>query len=281
VNIALAHMAHRTREKLAAAMRARGLQVYSVPDLAGVLDASAQAKLVLALVEPGLLLASESNLRDEIKKKSGNDVQIVALTNRYEEQYAAIFDRHGATMLEHDPEATGDIAAWAHTLATKLSTSGRDANTGQHWGPARKASSSRGVIQGANGPGPSILVVEDEPSFRMFLCDALGAQGYKVWAAENAEDALAFFENGHADLVMADINMPGMDGFELKQKIDLWKKAPVPFIIMTADSNAENAANASAVGVVFILGKPIRDLDALYAIVRETLRKAGVAVPSS
>ena len=278
MNIALAQSGHRSREKLAVALRARGLQVYSVPDVAGVLDAAVQAKLVLVLVDPGLLAKAEVDVRVQLRKHAGYPVQIVALTDRVTGSLEPIFERHGATILECPPDDIAQVAAWVASVAARLSSGGRDAGTGAHWGSGKERAPSD-VVLGAKGPGPSILVVEDEPTFRMFLCDALGEAGYTVWAAADGESALAFFEKNAADLVMADINMPGMDGFELKQKMDLWKKAPVPFIIMTADSNAENAANAAAVGVVFILGKPIRNLDALYTIVKETLRKAGVPLP--
>lgn len=279
MNVALALQGHRSREKLAAAMRSRGLQVFSVPDIKGVLDAAVQAKLVLAVVDPRLLQAAQVDIREQLRKHAGYGTQIVALTNRYEEEYAPIFQLHGATILEHPPEETADVAGWIHALAARLSTGGRDAGTGGHWHATGTDGAGTGVVLGANGPGPSVLVVEDEPTFRGFLCEALGDVGYKVWASPSAEEALAFFEKEKADLVIADINMPGMDGFELKQRMDQWAKSPVPFIMMTADSNAENAANASAVGVVFILGKPIRNLEALYTIVAETLRKAGISAP--
>lgn len=275
MNIALAHPGHRAREKLATALRARGLQVFSVPDVAGVLDAAVQAKLVLVLVDPALLEKAQVDVRAQLRKHAGYPVQIVALTDRHNASLESIFERHGATILECAPDDIAAVAGWTASVATRLSSGGRDAGTGAHWGHGKERAASE-VVHGATGPGPTILVVEDEPTFRGFLCDALGEAGYSVWAAPDAESALAFFETRSADLVMADINMPGMDGFELKQKMDLWRRAPVPFIIMTADSNAENAANASAVGVVFILGKPIRNLDALYTIVQETLRKAGI-----
>lgn len=281
MNVAIAHPGHRTREKLAAAMRTRGLQVYSVPDIAGVLEAGVQAKLVLALIDPKLLNDATVDVREQLRKHAGYPVQIVALTNRVDDAMSSIFGRHGATLLPHDPDSISEVAAWTHGLASSLSSGGRDENTGGHWIPKAGSPMGQPAVLGASGPGPVILVVEDEPSFRSFLCEALGEAGYKVWAAADAESALAFFETQHADLVMADVNMPGMDGFELKQKMDLWKKAPVPFIIMTADSNEQNAANAAAVGVVFILGKPIRNLDALYTIVKETLRKAGIVVPDA
>jgi hypothetical protein len=71
VNVALAHPGHRSREKLASALRARGLQVYSVPDVAGVLDAAVQAKLVLVLVDPALLAKAEVDVRAQLKKHAG------------------------------------------------------------------------------------------------------------------------------------------------------------------------------------------------------------------
>lgn len=278
VNVALAHTRHADRERLAAALRARGLQVFSVPDLKGVLDAAGQARLTIALVEPKLLQKEERDLRAQVQERAGYPIQVVALTNRVGDD-PAIFDRHGATILEHPPAAMAENADWIADMVDRLTTSGRGRASGSHWTAAPEAQSAKpraGVVLRADGPGPTILVVEDEPTFRLFLCEALGELGYRVWAASNGEDALAFFAGQDADLVISDINMPGMDGFELKQKIDLWRKKPTAFLMMTADSNAENASNASAVGVVFIIGKPLRNLESFYAIVREALRKNGV-----
>ena len=95
MNVALAHSGHRAREKLAAALRARGLQVFSVPDIAGVLDAAVQAKLVLALVDPGLLAKAEVDVRAQLRKHAGYPVQIVALTDRHNPSLETIFERKG------------------------------------------------------------------------------------------------------------------------------------------------------------------------------------------
>lgn len=277
MNVAVAHQSHNTREKLAAALRARGLQVFSVPDGQGLLDAAEQAKLVLVLVEPKILRREKVDLRAQLRDHAGYHVQVVALTHEVTDEFAEVFQRHGATLLGHPVAAISQSADWVLDLARRLSTGGRDDNTGGHWEATGKDGGGLGARLVRGGTGPTILVVEDEPTFRLFVCDALGNEGYRVWSAANGEDALRCYEKEHVDLVIADVNMPGMDGFALKQRIDLMKKGetPVPFIIMTADSNAQNAANAAAVGVVFVLSKPIRNLDALYAIVKETLRKSG------
>ncbi len=275
MNVAVAHQSHATREKIASALRSRGLQVFSVPDAEGLLHASEQAKLVLVLVEPKILRREQRDLRAQLREQAGYHVQVVALANTVTDEFAEVFQRHGATLVEHPVESISPLADWVKEFAARLAA-GRVDDSGGHWIATGKDGGGEGAKLMAEGSGPSILVVEDEPGFRHFVSDALATEGYEVWAAANGEDALRFFEKREVDLVLCDINMPGMDGFALKQKLDQWKKSAVPFIIMTADSNAQNAANAAAVGVVFILSKPIRNIDALFAIVKETLRKAGV-----
>jgi CheY-like chemotaxis protein len=115
--------------------------------------------------------------------------------------------------------------------------------------------------------------VDDEPSFRRFLCVALGDQGYRVFASANGADALRFLKLHPVDLVLSDINMPAMNGFELKQEFDLWSTTRTPFVMMTADGRRDNAEDAASLGVVFVLAKPIRNLDSLYALVSEALVK--------
>ena len=202
-----------------------------------------------------------------------------ALANDTPEEHREGIARHGAALLQRAPDDVAGLADWvkeqvdARVAAGALS---EGLKPGEHWTGETKAASG-GAILGAKGTGAmaKILVVEDEPSFRLFLCEALGDRGYTVWAAANGVEALSFLKREGADLVISDINMPEMDGFELKQNIDLWKKTPTPFIMMTADARRDNAEDASAMGVVFIMGKPIRNLDALYAIVSEALRVPG------
>ena len=283
MNVAIAHLHLASREALATALRARGLQVYSVPDVAGVLAAASQARLVIVLIEPKLLTREKVDLRAQIRAKAGYDVALYAMTNATPEEHREGIALHGAELLQRAADDVGGLAEWVKEQVDAKVAAGalkEGLKPGEHWTGENRAAAS-GAVLGAKGTGAmaKILVVEDEPSFRLFLCEALGDRGYTVWAAPNGVAALAFLKSEGADLVISDINMPEMDGFELKQNIDLWKKTPTPFIMMTADGRRDNAEDASAMGVVFILGKPIRNLDALYAIVAEALRPPG-AKPS-
>lgn len=125
--------------------------------------------------------------------------------------------------------------------------------------------------------GPSVLVVEDDPTFRAFLRESLTQQGYRVHTAINASNALRLLKTGEPiDLVISDLNMPHMDGFELKHEIDRWLNKAMPFIVCTADPTEDKIQTAAQVGAAALVPKPIEDLDAFFAIVLDTLRDAKV-----
>ncbi len=78
-----------------------------------------------------------------------------------------------------------------------------------------------------------ILVVDDEESIHLLYREELEDEGYQVISAMNGEDALKLFESENPDLVILDINMPGMDGIEvLRQMKQL--KPDVPVILSSA-----------------------------------------------
>jgi two-component system alkaline phosphatase synthesis response regulator PhoP len=62
---------------------------------------------------------------------------------------------------------------------------------------------------------PTILVADDEPSTLKYLSLNLSARGYNVLTVENGIEAMKVFRRRVVDLVMLDVNMPGMDGFEV------------------------------------------------------------------
>ncbi|MDA8429989.1 MAG: sigma-54 dependent transcriptional regulator [Geobacteraceae bacterium] len=116
-----------------------------------------------------------------------------------------------------------------------------------------------------------ILVVDDERSMREMLSILLEREGYEAVEAKNAEEALQFFETSLFDLVISDIQMPGLNGIELLARIK--KLAPeVPVLMITAFATAEQAVDAIKLGAFHYFTKPFNN-DEIRALVRNALEK--------
>src|SRR5215475_1061048 len=87
---------------------------------------------------------------------------------------------------------------------------------------------------------PSILVVDDEADSLSLLTGILASEGYRVRAAENGGLALASVDAWLPELILLDIRMPGMDGFEVCRRLKAGDKSQnVPVIFITAASEVE------------------------------------------
>ena len=73
-----------------------------------------------------------------------------------------------------------------------------------------------------------ILVIDDEADIRNMLKECLEMEGYLVYTAENGESALSKI-NGGTDLILLDVNMPKMDGYEVCEKIRSIVSCPILF----------------------------------------------------
>ena len=78
-----------------------------------------------------------------------------------------------------------------------------------------------------------ILVVDDEESIHLLYREELEDEGYQVISAMNGEEALKLFDEENPDLVILDINMPGMDGIEVLRQMKQ-QKPNVPVILSSA-----------------------------------------------
>lgn len=100
-----------------------------------------------------------------------------------------------------------------------------------------------------------ILVVEDDSSLREALCDTLELAGFEFLAADCGESALKVLEEESVAMVVTDVNMPGIDGHELLEKIK--KSHPgLPVMLMTAFGQVQKAVDAIRAGAVDYLMKP-------------------------
>ena len=116
-----------------------------------------------------------------------------------------------------------------------------------------------------------ILVVEDEKSMRELLRILLEGEGYDVVSASDGLDGASYIERDIFDLVITDIKMPGLDGFELLKKIkDI---SPETLVIMvTAFGTTESAIEAMKLGAYDYINKPF-NVDEIRLIVRKALEK--------
>ena len=81
----------------------------------------------------------------------------------------------------------------------------------------------------------TILVVDDEPEYRLVTRTVLASEGYKVVLAENGEDALKKLEEGGIDMVISDIYMPVMDGIRFHRTVRSTPAfAKLPFLFVSA-----------------------------------------------
>ena len=116
-----------------------------------------------------------------------------------------------------------------------------------------------------------ILVVDDERSMREMLSILLEREGYEAVEAKNGQEALQLFETSLFDLVISDIQMPGINGIELLSRIKAL--APeVPVLMITAFSTAEQAVDAIKLGAFHYFTKPFNN-DEIRALVRNALEK--------
>jgi len=116
-----------------------------------------------------------------------------------------------------------------------------------------------------------VLVVDDEPALRHALKTSLGASGFTVAEARNGEEALQSFEPGKCDLVLLDINMPGMSGMETCRR--LRALAPeVGIVMITVRDSEDDQVRALESGADDFVTKPYRFRE-LVARLRAVLRR--------
>jgi two-component system response regulator MprA len=123
------------------------------------------------------------------------------------------------------------------------------------------------------GCGARVLVIDDDEAGRSAVAALLSVEGWEVEEACDAARALAAMTERTHEIVILDINMPGMSGVEALPKI----KSLNPFasvVMLTAYSSVLNVASAIGDGAVDYFVKPIEDIDEFIEALRGLARKA-------
>lgn len=121
---------------------------------------------------------------------------------------------------------------------------------------------------------PIILCVEDEEELRRDLCDELFEAGYDVLEACDGHQALQLLQKTRPDLILCDISMPGMNGYEVLKAV-LEKEqdyANIPFVFLSALADSREVIQGKRLGADDYLIKPI-DYDLLLITIHARLRQ--------
>ncbi|HET9399868.1 MAG TPA: response regulator transcription factor [Candidatus Acidoferrales bacterium] len=117
----------------------------------------------------------------------------------------------------------------------------------------------------------TILVVDDEPQIRRVMRTALSAQGYAVAEAKSGEEALDQVRDSRPDLVLLDVNMPGMTGLDACREIR--SGSDVPIVMLTVRNSERDKVSALDAGADDYVVKPF-GIEELLARIRAALRRA-------
>lgn len=122
-----------------------------------------------------------------------------------------------------------------------------------------------------------ILFVEDEHDLSLIVCDTMRQQGYQVIAARDGIDGLAKFTADGADLIVADVMMPRLDGFAMAKEIRRISSS-VPIIFLTAKSTIDDIETGFDIGANDYLKKPF-ELRELLIRIKALLRNKTAGQP--
>ena len=108
---------------------------------------------------------------------------------------------------------------------------------------------------GGRTEGPLVLVVDDDAGLRELIRVSLSLDGYSVREAASADEALAAIEDTAPDLVLLDVVMPGVDGWQMLQRMQE-RHGSIPVIMFSGKVDEQSAADAEQRGASGFIGKP-------------------------
>lgn len=118
---------------------------------------------------------------------------------------------------------------------------------------------------------PNILIIEDEATFREFMSLALNMEGYHVESVSSGEAALRVLNEKPPDLVMLDLSMPDVSGWDILQHIRAMPSlSQLPVVVVTANADEDTRRRSHREHVDSLLVKPV-SLDEILAVLENLL----------
>lgn len=134
-------------------------------------------------------------------------------------------------------------------------------------------------MEGAeNGRTIRVLIADDEIRMRRVIADYLHIKGYDTIEAGDGVEALTLFDTEHPDLVLLDVMMPRMDGWDVCRHIR--EKSTIPILMLTARGQEEDELQGFSLGADEYIAKPF-SLKILLARMEAVLRRGGAEEPAA
>ena len=116
-----------------------------------------------------------------------------------------------------------------------------------------------------------VLLVDDNTTNLQVLFQALSPEGYELLIAQSGEQALESAREGNPQLILLDVKMPGIDGFETLRRLRADEEtADIPVVFLSAHANVESIEEGKALGAQGYFTKPFQ-FDEILAKVKEIL----------
>jgi CheY-like chemotaxis protein len=120
----------------------------------------------------------------------------------------------------------------------------------------------------------NILVIDDKEEIRTLIKAVLGNYGFNVIEADNGQMGVQMLRDQKPDLVVCDINMPGMDGYETLDAVrEFSATAPIPFILMTGLVSRDGFRRGMVCGADDYLAKPFKPDELIEAVMSRLERQ--------
>jgi excisionase family DNA binding protein len=124
---------------------------------------------------------------------------------------------------------------------------------------------------GRTQSGPLVLLVDDDARVRELVRITLENEGYAVREAGSAEEGMAAIEERKPDLVLLDVMMPHVDGWEMLRRVqDRYGAGAIPVVMFSGKADEEAQREAESRGATGFVGKPF-DVDALVAQTKQAV----------
>ena len=113
----------------------------------------------------------------------------------------------------------------------------------------------------------TLLIIDDEPANIQLISEFLESQGVEILVAKNGADGISRAKKGQPDLILLDIRMPGMDGYEVCHQLKSDEATKdIPIIFMTGLTELDDKLKAFAVGGVDYITKPFQESELLARV---------------